>query len=95
MSGAAGASAAHAATIANAIKVSGTAVRVEPDEFLKVLRFQDSPLEVIADGRFLSPARKVLSSYRGLAFFCRSRDELRLPVRAEVIRAGHVSVPEL
>lgn len=95
MSGAAGASAAYAATIANAIKASGTVVRVEPDDFLKILRLQDSPLVVIAEGRFLSPARKYLTSYRGLAFFCRSREELRLPVRAEVVRAGHISVTEL
>jgi hypothetical protein len=38
--------AAHAAAIAQAIKASGVLVRVEPMEFLKILKRQDEPLHL-------------------------------------------------
>ena len=36
--------------IANAVKASGTVVRIEPAEFLKILKKIESPLIVYAEG---------------------------------------------
>jgi hypothetical protein len=65
---AAGAAAA-AAAIAQATKASGVIVRVEPDEFMKILELNDEPLVVHATGGFFKLSYQYLTSYRGLAFF--------------------------
>ena len=87
--------AAASAAIANAVKACGTIVRVEPDEFLKILSFQKNPLIVLARGGFLTKAFMYLTSYRGLAFFCRSRTELILPGESKRIQAKRISMPEI
>lgn len=88
-------SAAYVATVANAIKACGTIVHVEPGEFLKILRLQDEPLIVRAKGGFLSKSFLYLTTYRGLAFHCKSPTELDLPRRAELIHANKMSIPDL
>ncbi len=88
-------SAAAAAAVANAVKASGAVVRVKPEDFQKILARQDEPLIVRAEGGFFGPAYKYLTSYRGLAFFCKSSQELRLPARTQLINAEKMSMPDL
>lgn len=90
--GAAAASAA-AAAIAEAIKASGAIVRLEPDEFRKILYRQESPLVVLAIGGFFRRKYRYLTSYRGFAFFTESDLQLDLPGAAEVVAAGKIWVP--
>jgi len=89
----AGASAGAAAAIANAIKASGVLVRVEPQEFVKILARANDPLVVIAEGGLLSTNYKYLTSYKGLAFFTKSDEALALPPDAEVVRARGINIP--
>jgi len=86
--------AVHAA-IANAIKASGTVVRLEPAEWLKVLKRTDSPLVVIARGGMFRRKYQYLTAYRGLAFFTASEQPLVLPGRSELINAKSLSVPDI
>ena len=97
MSGAAtGAStAAIVATIANAIKACGTLVRVEPHEFLKIVEKQEQPLIVRTSAGVFSSSIKYLTSYKGLAFHCKSKTELNLPQKAELINAKKFSIPDI
>lgn len=97
MSGAAvGAStAAIVATIANAIKACGTLVRVEPQEFLKIIEKQEQPLIVRTTAGVFSHSIKYLTSYKGLAFHCKSQSELNLPAKAELINAKKLSIPDI
>ena len=88
-----GEAAAHAAAIAQAIKASGVLIRVEAGEFLRILHKQDDPLIVIAPGGFLQRGWRYLTSYKGLAFFTKSRDPLPLPGGAEVVEAKAISIP--
>lgn len=88
-----GAAGAAAAAIAQAIKASGAIVRVDPDDFMQILRRSDRPLVVHAVGGFLSTNHQYLTSYKGLAFFAKSRDELLLPGAAELIEAGKIWIP--
>lgn len=83
------------AIIANAIKACGTLIRVEPQEFLKIIEKQDQPLVVIKSSGFFSNSIKYLTSYKGLAFHCKSQTELRIPQNAEVIHAKRFSMPDL
>lgn len=89
--GAAGAAAA--AAIANAIKASGVLVRLEKSEFMKIIERADKPLVTVAGQSFLSPGLKYLTSYKGLAFYTKSSEPLRLPGDAEIITAGKIHIP--
>jgi hypothetical protein len=57
-----GGAAAAAAAIANAIKASGVLVRVEPEEFAKILRLAKEPLIVLAKGGFFGKNYQYLTS---------------------------------
>jgi hypothetical protein len=89
------AAAAHAAAIARAIKASGTIVRVEPAEFLKVLARTEEPLVVFAErSGFLNPKKyEYLTSYKGLAFFTKSSTPVQFAGRVEIISAKKIWIP--
>jgi len=87
--------AAHAAAVANAIKASGVVVRLEPAEWMKVLKKTDNPLVVISRGGMFRRKYKYLTAYRGLAFFTDSEQPLVLPGRAELINAKSLSIPDV
>jgi hypothetical protein len=87
------AAAAAGAAIADAIKASGVLVRVEPEQFAKVLRLAKEPLIVTAEGGFFGKNYQYLTSYKGLAFFTKSNNALQLPADAELVRASRISIP--
>ena len=88
---------AHAAqaAIANALKASGVVVRLEPSEWMSILKRTDAPLVVIGTGGVFRKHVQYLTSYRGLAFFTTSRDPLVLPGRAEIVSAKSISIPDV
>ena len=89
---------AHAAihaAIANAIKATGVVVRLEPGEWLSILKRAENPLVVVAQGGMFKTKYQYLTSYRGLAFFTKSPTALVLPGRADVITAKSMSIPDL
>jgi hypothetical protein len=85
--------AAHAAAVAQAIKASGVLVRVQPEEFLRILNRQEEPLVVRAPAGFLQRGWRYLTSYKGLAFFTKSPESLPLSGRAELVEAQSLWVP--
>ncbi len=89
--GAAGAAAA--AAVAQAIKASGTIVKVEPGEFERILARQPGSLVVTAQGGFFSTNYQYLTSYKGLAFFSQSAAPLSLPSSHEVVIAQKIWIP--
>lgn len=91
--GATSGAAAAAAATANAIKASGVIVKVSPDDFLKILSKAQAPLIVVQESSFLSSKIQYLSSYKGLAFFCKASAPLSLPGDAEVVRAKKIWIP--
>jgi ABC-type hemin transport system substrate-binding protein len=93
MGAAAGAAAAEAAR-AKAIKASGTIVRVEPSQFEAILAKQPDLLVVTAEGGVFSTNYQYLTSYKGLAFFCKSDAPLKLPETIEVIAAEKIWIPD-
>jgi len=92
MNGAAGAAAA-AAVRAQAIKASGVIVRVEPEEFQKLLHHNAGGLVVHAEGRLFSPGHKYLMGYKGLAFYTTTRDPLPLPGTCDVVETNKIWIP--
>jgi hypothetical protein len=90
---AAGGAAAAAAAIANAIKASGVLLRVEPEEFTKLMNRAKDPLIVAATGGLFSKNYQYLMSYKGLTFFTKSSAPLPLPGGAELVTAGRIWIP--
>jgi len=88
-----GGAAAAAAVIAQAIRAMGVIVRIEPNEFERILARQDSPLVVTAQGGLLSTTYQYLTSYKGLAFFAQSATPLSLSSNTEVIVANKIWIP--
>ena len=79
--------------MAEAIKASGAIIRVEPDQFQKILNRQDAPLVVEAIGGFRNRTRQYLTSYKGLVFHTKTTDRIILPSRAEVVFAKKIWIP--
>ena len=91
--GAAGAAGAAAAAISKAIKASGVIVRVEPEDFVGILKRQPGALVVHATGGFFSTTYRYLTSYKGLAFYTKARAPLDLPPSTELVQAKAIWVP--
>jgi hypothetical protein len=86
-------SAAIIAAMADATKASGTLVRVEPAEFAKIIGKSKAPLVVYAEGGVLQTNHQYLTSYKGLAFYTKSGQQLSLPIDAEVVVAEKIWIP--
>lgn len=93
--GAAGAGAAGAAAaMANAVKASGVLVRLEAAEMQKVLaRMSEPAVVVVSRTGVFTKRNQYLTSWRGLAFYCKTEEQLPLPSCAEVVSAKSIWVP--
>ena len=83
-----------ALAIANAKRASGMIVSVTPENFAAVLSRVERPLVVQATGGFFSTRYQYMTSYRGLAFYTKSREPLALPEGAELITAESMWTPQ-
>ncbi len=90
---AAGSGAAVAHSIANAVKASGAIVKVEPGDFSAILDKADAPLVVHTQGGVLSPRNQYLCGYKGLVFYTKSKEPLRLPPDVEIVQAKKIWIP--
>jgi hypothetical protein len=79
--------------IANANKASGTLVRIEPEEFMKILRRVENPFVIYAEGGMISTNYQYLTSYKGFAFYTKADEQIELPRNSEVVVADKVWLP--
>jgi hypothetical protein len=94
MSGAAGgAAAAAAAATIQAIKASGAIVRVEPEEFRKLLAQNGQGLVVHSAGGLFSTKHKYLMGFKGLAFHTSAHDPIHVPSTCQVVEASKIWTP--
>ncbi len=89
----AAAAAAAAEQTYQAIKASGVLVRVEPEEFRKLLARQEEPLVVCAVGGFLSTNYQYLFGHNGLVFYTKSAEQLALPAGTSTVVARSIWIP--
>jgi len=87
------AAAAAAAAIANAIKASGAIVKVEPEDFKQILSKSNDALVVTATGGVFAKNYQYLTSYKGLIFFTKSPEPIRLDSRVETIACKKIWIP--
>lgn len=88
------AEAAVIAAIANAVKASGTVVRVSAKDFQLILGKVEKPLVVYAEGGFFSKNYQYLVSYKGFVFYTKSDATLLLPPGVETIVAQKIWIPQ-
>lgn len=81
------------AILAEAAKASGTVVRVEPEEFAKILAKIESPLVIYMEGGLISTNHQYLVSYKGFAFYTKADQQIDLPKTTEVIVADKIWIP--
>lgn len=86
--------AAVIAAIANAISASGVLVRLEPEDFQRILQKIEQPLIVTASGGIFSTKYQYLVSYKGLAFHTKSNAPIPLPVGVETVTAKKFWTPQ-
>lgn len=84
--------AVHAA-IAEAAKASGSIIRIEPDEFRRLLQKAPEPLVVVHEGGMFSTKYEYLMGYKGLVFFTKSKEQIGLPSGASVVKAVKIWIP--
>ena len=77
-----------------ASRANGLLVRVEPEEFSKVLFQMKEPLVVVVEGGIFTTHYHYLTSYKGLPFYTKSEQQLQLPAGSEVVNAASISLPE-
>jgi len=88
------AAAAAVAAMINAIKASGTIVRVGAKEFSAILAKTKTPLVVQHEGGVFGKKYYYLTSYKGLAFHTKSKTPLNLPGDIELIAAKAFWMPD-
>jgi hypothetical protein len=91
MSAAAGA--AIAAAIANAIKASGVVVRVEPEDFARIVNRTEKPMVIYSKGGLFTTKHQYLVSYKGFAFYTKTSSEIVLSSSVEVVNARSIWIP--
>lgn len=87
--------AAMAAVAADAVKAMGGIVQLEPEDFQRLVQRIDDALVVTAETRFLGTRYQYVTGHRGLVFYAKSREPLRLGSRAEIVRARRIAMPSL
>ena len=88
-----GATTSAALAVAEAIKASGAIIRVEPEEFNKILARAEKPLVVTASGGFIKSSYQYLTGYRGFVFFTKSPTPLPLGGEIETVSAKSIWIP--
>ena len=88
-----GAAAAAAAAAVRAIKASGVIVRVEPDEFRKLVGHNAQGLVVHAVGGIFSTKHNYLMGYKGLAFYMSASEAIYVPGTCQVVEASKIWIP--
>jgi hypothetical protein len=86
------AAAVHAA-IAEAAKASGAIVRIQPEEFRRLLQKAPEPLVVVQEGGIFSTKYRYLMGYKGLIFYTSSKEQLGLPSGASLVKASRIWIP--
>ena len=80
--------------IANAKRASGTVISVTPENFSNILARTERPLVVHAVGGVFSKNYQYMTSYRGFAFYTKSRQPIELPAGTELIAAESLWIPQ-
>lgn len=83
------------AAMANAVKAVGSIIRLDTEEFTRVLGLAGDPLVVVASGGLFGKWYKYLFAFKGLTFYCKSNSEIMLHGGAQIIHSQKISIPDI
>lgn len=88
-----GAVAAQQAIIAQAIKASGSIVRLEPADFEQVVQRARDPVVIRSRTGMFTRKNEYLTSYKGLTFYTKTVNVLHFPASVELYNAQRIWIP--
>lgn len=85
----------HQSHVQNALKMNGVFVKIEVNEFLKLINENENLLIVHNETGIFTNQYLYLTAYKGFIFCCKSKDQLPLPEKNEKIYAQRVALPDM
>ncbi len=83
----------HQAHIQQALRSNGIFVELTAEDFQNLMNRSEGLVVVQATAGIFTKKLIYLTSYKGLAFYCKTRNELVVPSKHERIFAKSVSLP--
>ena len=80
--------------VSSAARANGVIVQIDPQAFNDILARNDQALVVHSPRGTFLPSHRYLTSYRGLAFYTKTREPLELSGNAEVVEADSIWIPQ-
>lgn len=74
-------------------KMNGVFVKLQPEDFQNLLNRNEGLAVVTSSVSFFGTTFTYVTSYKGLVFYCKSKQQLSVASRHEIIRAQSVSLP--
>ena len=89
-----GGAAAAQAAINNAIKASGSIIKIDESDFRRLISRLDDGLVVEKIGGTFFSNYKYSTHYKGFTFYCSSKEQIVIPSRLEKINARSIWTPQ-
>lgn len=77
----------------NALKMNGVFVKLDRSDFQNLINRNDNLAVVVYQSNFFGTTFTYVTSHKGLAFFCKTKEPLSLPGKHEVFNASSISLP--
>ncbi len=88
-----GSAAAAAAALANATKASGAIIKVNPENFQKIIGKSEPCVVVIAKGGIFKKHYQYITNYRGFFFYTKSSQVMSFSSGVEIVYADKIWIP--
>lgn len=77
----------------NALKMNGVFVKLDRSDFQNLLNRNENLAVVVSQSNFFSTTFTYITSHKGLAFYCKTKEPLSIPAKHEIFKAASVSLP--
>jgi hypothetical protein len=77
----------------NALKMNGVFVKLDRADFQNLLNRHENLAVVVYQSKFLGTTFTYVTSHKGLAFYCKTKEPLSLPGKHEIFNAGSIALP--
>lgn len=77
----------------HALKMNGVFVKLERYDFQNLLNRNDNLAVVVYQNNFFGTTFTYVTSHKGLAFFCKTKEQLSIPGKHEIFNAASLALP--
>lgn len=79
----------------NALKMNGVFVKLDRMDFQNLINRNDNLAIVVNQINFFGTSFTYITSHKGLAFICKTKEPLSLPSKHEIFNAKSIALPLL